>query len=288
MDGAAMKNKKKASWIVILVFSIAILSVGSFFLIQYFQQKDVSRNDFTPTGATMDYATKEPTEAPDPNAPTQRPTLPKSTSPWVDKVAQYSGFNVDFNELNKINTDVYAWIYIPNTNVDYPVAQSIADHDDSFYLSHNIYRQYQFSGTIYSEVKNHIDFHDRVTVLYGHNMLNGSMFNNLHLFRDAYFFEHNPYIYVYLPDRTLTYEIFSAYEYDDRHLLYSFDFNDREVFEEYLEYAKNPTKTLICTRRELDVTADDKIITLSTCFDNIDTSRYLVQGVLISDEPATR
>lgn len=284
MDGAAMKNKKKASWIVILALSIAILSVGSFFLIQYFQQKDVSQNDFTPTGATMDYATKEPTEAPDPNAPTQRPTLPKSTSPWVDKVAQYSGFNVDFNELNKINTDVYAWIYIPNTNVDYPVAQSIADHDDSFYLSHNIYRQYQFSGTIYSEVKNHIDFHDRVTVLYGHNMLNGSMFASLHNFEDQSFFDANNTIFILTKDKVYTYLVYSVYTYDDRHILNSFHFEDDKVFRSYLDDTLDPHTYSGIVRKGVKLDLNSKILTLSTCTNGAANTRLLVQGVLVNEQ----
>lgn len=194
--------------------------------------------------------------------------------------------SINFTELWKVNTDIYAWIKIPNTNVDYPVLQT--DGDDGFYLNHNYKKQYEFAGSIYTEKLNSKDFSDPNTVLYGHDMLNGTMFRTLHNFHDPGFFSANPYIYIYLPDRTLTYEIFSAYVYDDRHLLYSFDFNDKEVFADYLEYATDPTDSIMCNRRDIEVTADDKIITLSTCIGNMESSRYLVQGVLISDEPADR
>lgn len=192
--------------------------------------------------------------------------------------------DVNFSDLWKINPDMYAWIKIPNTNVDYPVLQTSGD--DGFYLEHNYKKEYEFAGSIYTEKLNKKDFSDPNTVLYGHNMLNGTMFRTLHNFRDPDFFAANPYIYIILPDRTLTYEIFSAYEYDDRHILYSFDFSDEKVYADYLAYATNPTESMMCNRREIEVTTDDKIITLSTCLGNIDTSRYLVQGVLISDEPA--
>ena len=102
---------------------------------------------------------------------------------------------------------------------------------------------------------------------------------------DGHFFDNNQYIYVYLPDRTLTYHIFAAYEYDSRHLLNSFDFNDKTVFQKYLDYAQNPTSSMMYNIRDLDVDSDDKIITLSTCLGNVQSSRYLVQGVLIKDEP---
>jgi len=191
--------------------------------------------------------------------------------------------NVNFTDLWKINRDIYAWIKIPNTAIDYPVLQT--DGDDAFYLEHNIYGQYSFAGCIYSEKVNSKDFSDPNTVLYGHNLLNGTMFASLHNFRDPNFFENNEYIYILMPDRTLIYRIFAAYEYDDRHIMHSFDFNDEEVFASYLEYATNPVNSMTYNVRITDVTTDDTILTLSTCMDNIATSRYLVQGVLISDEP---
>lgn len=191
--------------------------------------------------------------------------------------------NVNFSELWKINTDVYAWIKVPNTNIDYPILQTSGD--DAFYLEHNMYKQYAFAGSVYTEKINKKDFSDPNTLIYGHNLLNGTMFASLHNFRDPNFFANNEYFYIYLPDRTLTYQIFSAYEYDDRHIMYSFDFNDKDEFAEYLEYATNPTNSMTYNTRDISVTTDDKIVTLSTCMDAIATSRYLVQGVLVSDEP---
>lgn len=191
--------------------------------------------------------------------------------------------NVNFSELWKINTDVYAWIKVPNTNIDYPILQTSGD--DAFYLEHNMYKQYAFAGSVYTEKINKKDFSDPNTLIYGHNLLNGTMFASLHNFRDPNFFANNEYFYIYLPDRTLTYQIFSAYEYDDRHIMYSFDFNDKDEFADYLEYATNPTNSMTYNTRDISVTTDDKIVTLSTCMDAIATSRYLVQGVLVSDEP---
>lgn len=202
----------------------------------------------------------------------------------VDEEKEVINGNINFTELWKINKDIYAWIEVPNTSVDYPLLQS--ETDDSYYLSHNVYNEYALAGSIYTESLNSKDFSDPNTLIYGHNMLNGSMFASLHNFRDPDFFAENEYIYIYLPERTLTYKIFSAYEYDDRHILYSFNFNNEETYQKYLDYAQNPTSSITYNTRDLGVTTDDKIITLSTCMDNIDTSRYLVQGVLVNDEPA--
>ena len=262
-----------------MCISIAVIIGAVIFLFRYLNQKDVN-GDTLPTVATRDEVA--PTQQPE---ATEEPGYVGATEAWGYTPAVYDFHEPSFDELMEINPDIYAWIYIPNTNVDYPILQTSGD--DAFYLSHNYKKEYEFAGSIYTEKLNKKDFSDPNTLVYGHNMLNGSMFRTLHDFRDPDFFAANPYIYVYLPDRTLKYEIFAAYEYDDRHILYSFDFSDKDVYAEYLAYATNPTESMMYNRREVEVTTDDKIITLSTCLGNIDTSRYLVQGVLISDEPAT-
>lgn len=188
---------------------------------------------------------------------------------------------IDFGSLQKQNSDIYSWVYIPNTNINYPVLQSHLD--DNLYLDHDIYKNYSFSGSIYSQICNKRDYSDMVTVLYGHNMANGSMFATLHRFYDTDFFNKNKYIYVYTPDRKLTYEIVSAFEYDDRHIMNSFDFSDDKVFSDYLDMIENPHSVSV-NKRNMELTTDDKILVLSTCLNSGD-GRYLVQGVLKKDEP---
>lgn len=189
----------------------------------------------------------------------------------------------DFKKLQKDNPDVYAWIYIPDTNVDYPVVQSSADKDDDFYLNHNIHKNYEFAGMIYSHRLNSKDFHDPVTVLYGHNMLNGSMFATLHKFKDSDFFEKHDKFYVYTPGHILTYSVLSAFVYNDRHILNTFDFSKRRDLKEYVATIKNPKSIISNVRKGVKCTTRDHILTLSTCT-SVDTQRYLVQGVLKNDQ----
>ena len=80
---------------------------------------------------------------------------------------------IDFDSLIEKNEDIYAWIYVPDTHINYPVVQS--QTDDNFYLDHDIYGNYSFAGAIYSQVCNNKFFTDRVTVLYGHNMANNTI-----------------------------------------------------------------------------------------------------------------
>ena len=188
---------------------------------------------------------------------------------------------VDFDTLTKQNPDIYSWIYIPNTNINYPVCQSAVD--DNFYLDHDIYMNYSYPGAIYSQICNKKDYSDRVTVLYGHNMADGSMFADLHKFENSEFFSKNKNIFVYTKGHKLTYVIVSAFVYDDRHIMNSFDFSDDKVFSDYLEMIENPRSVSKNVREGLELTVDDKMIVLSTCL-NSGNGRYLVQGVLVNDE----
>lgn len=190
---------------------------------------------------------------------------------------------IDFKTLRKTNSEVVAWIYVPDTNIDYPVMQSL--ESDEFYLHHDINGDYKYAGSIYMEFCNRDDFTDRVTVLYGHNMANGSMFAHLHKFSDPDFFNKHKKFYIYTDTRKLTYEIVSSYVYDSRHIMNSFNFAEDEVFEDYLNFILNPRSQSSSTRSKLDhrLTTDDRVVTLSTCLNSGD-GRYLLQGVLIKDE----
>lgn len=195
----------------------------------------------------------------------------------------YTSIPVSFDNMREINSDLYAWIYIPGTQVDYPIAQA-SEEDDSFYLTHDIYKNYSIYGTIYTEKCNSKDFSDPNTLIYGHEMLNGSMFQNLHYYEDAEYFNKNPYFYIFTEDRVLTYEIFSAFQYDDRHIMYAFDFTQPNEYQSFLNEAMNPQSSIANVRDGVEVTTDDKIVTLSTCDGSNSENRYLVCGVLVSDQ----
>lgn len=187
---------------------------------------------------------------------------------------------IDFDWLESVNPEVYAWIYIPDTQIDYPVAQYAGD-DQEYYLSHDFYGTPQFAGCIFSQKPNALDFSDPVTVLYGHNMKNGSMFQNLYFFiQDPDFFNSHKYIYLYMKDRTLVFEVVSAYYSDNRNILFNNDFSDPEVFADYLAQCQNPRTVERLVREDVTLDADSRILTLSTCRAGVASQRYLVQAVL--------
>lgn len=195
---------------------------------------------------------------------------------------------IDFDAVQAQNPDVCAWIQVPGIEViDYPILQSSSEADDNFYLDHDINGAAKRAGSIYIQKLNNKDFTDPATLIYGHNMLNGTMFGQLKKFRNKDFFNENREIYVYMPGHILKYEIISAFVYDDRHILNSFNFDIEEERLEFFNTCTNPTSF---TKQVLDgatLDADDEIIVLSTCTAN-DSERYLVVGKFISDTVTTK
>lgn len=208
-------------------------------------------------------------------------TVPEQVEHTVDQHADDNNGPVSFEGLRGQNKDIYAWIYVPGTNINYPVLQSA--EDDNFYLHHDVYKNYSFPGAIYTQAYNSKDWSDRVTVLYGHNMASGAMFAHLHRFSDKSFFDSHPYIYIYTEDSRRTYKIVSSHSYDDLHILNAFDFTKDDVFQAWIEQAKNPHSLYCNVRKDVDLNLDSKMIVLSTCL-NSGSGRYLVEGVLIDNE----
>lgn len=189
---------------------------------------------------------------------------------------------IDFETLQNQNIDIYAWIQIPGTAVDYPIVQS--PDDNRYYLNHTVSGEQKAEGAIFTEDYNTKTFRDPNTVIYGHDMKNGSMFQSIHKYMDRSFFDTNRDITIYLPDKILHYKIFAAYLYDNRHLLLSFDFWDKEQYGEYLQEIFSMRNMNAFVDTEMEVTTEDNIITLSTCYAGISSQRYLVQAVLESIE----
>lgn len=190
---------------------------------------------------------------------------------------------VDFEYLWTVNKDIIAWITIPGTNIDYPILQHLSD--DSYYLNHNIDGSAGYPGCIYIEGLNSADFTDSNTVIYGHNLKAKTMFTELHKFENGDFFDENNEVIIYLPDRELHYRIFAAHVYDDRHLLYSFDFSNEDIYAGFLQSIYDIRDMGANINRDFTVTSQDRIITMSTCMPNKADAekRLLVHAVLLQE-----
>lgn len=265
-----MDQKKKKS-IIILGVLAAVLVISVAFIIGYYAKQKKAANEYQKLQEEVkDSSSGKKTMG---NIEVEKPKEEENESDYESPI--------DFEKLWETNEEIYAWIEIPGTDIAYPIAQR-AD-DDAYYLNHTIEGTEGLPGAIYTEGINSKTFTDFNTVIYGHNMKNGSMFAGLHKYEDKEFLEENPYVYIYLPDKTLKYQIFAAVVFDDRHIMYSFDFNTTEGREQFLDELKG-VRTMESTYDEsIEVGTDDNIITLATCIGSKPDNRWLIEAVLVED-----
>ena len=172
---------------------------------------------------------------------------------------------VDFTALQEKNPDIYAWIKIDGTTVDYPVCQN--NEDDNYYLSHTWERVEAADGAIFTQACNSKNFTDFNTVIYGHQMGEGvdTMFHTLDRYLEEGYIEKYPNVIIYTPDHVLTYRIFAAVIYDDRHLINSFNYvmdDQRQAFLDSLQDSRD----LRSRYSDIEsVGTEDRILSLSTC-----------------------
>ena len=181
---------------------------------------------------------------------------------------------IDFDALRRENQDIKAWLYFEDTPIDYPVVQG---EDNNTYLHQTYEKNYNFAGRIFIDYENKRDFSDCNTLVYGHNMKNGSMFGMLKKYRaDETLYNTSKYFWILTPEKNYRYEIIAAYTTSVNSETYTLF---KGPGSEFLEYEK---KMFQNSEIQTDASAEDadvkdKIVTLSTCTGN-QATRFVVQG----------
>ena len=199
-------------------------------------------------------------------------TVGEDGTPYVDPYADALRA-MDFSALREVNPDVLGWILIPGTGVSYPLLQG---SDNDYYLRRTWRKWSSAVGSIYLEAKNSGDLTDFNTVIYGHNMNNGSMFGSLKKYKDQSYLEKHPYIYLTTDAGSARYEVFAAYEVSTEGESYRLGFADDAARQVFLDTCL--AQSVVDSGVMPQVT--DRIITLSTCTGRGHETRWVVQARL--------
>ncbi len=199
----------------------------------------------------------------------------EGTTDDTDRLAQIKS---SISSLKAMNPDTYGWIFVNNTDINYPIAQGT---DNEYYLSHSIQKGYLAIGTVFADYNCKEVITDNLnTVFYGHNVVTNipgsSMFHDVTKFLDRDFFE-STFIYVYTPDGIYTYKPFSIYSTTSDQFYFQTVFANDEEFVKFAADAKSKSRIY----NDIEITADDTIITLSTCTNGPQNERYALHAVLI-------
>ena len=196
----------------------------------------------------------------------------------VQDVYRSSYSEVDTNQftaLQEINQDIIGWLSIDDTQIDYPILQA---QDNSFYLTRNYKKEYAPAGSIFMDYRNNKDNNNLNTIIYGHEMKDGSMFRDLYKFKDESFLRENPTFYYDTPNESYEAEVFSVYRTTTDFNYIQTDFNSSESYGDLLKSIQN--KSLYKTATSIN--KDEEIITLSVCDYDIDPveGRFVVHAKL--------
>lgn len=182
--------------------------------------------------------------------------------------------SVDFGALEKINGDVVGWMIAEGTEIDYPVVQGT---DNDFYLRHLFTRERNKLGSIFMDHRNQRDFSDQQTIIYGHNMKDGSMFSSLTKYKDQGYYDSAPTMQLYTPGDDFEIAWFAGVVVDGNEALKPFDFRDEHDLQRHIDALKRDSTFEAQTM----VGVDDRIITLLTCSYEFTNARYALYGKLI-------
>ena len=220
----------------------------------------------------------QPEEQAEPDAAPELPLQPEEPErQWVpapiDGDRDAAKLHINLKALRDINPEVIGWIHIPDTVLDYPLVQT---EDNDHYLN-NTWDHYKLKvGAIFADYRSAADLTDSHTLVYGHNLRNGTMFSLLLKYGDHSYWERHPYIYVVQDGGILRYEVYAAFEANVTDCVYDLSLTGDEK-QAMIQFGLE--QSAVDTGVIPEVT--DRILTLSTCTDlNSRSTRWVVQARL--------
>lgn len=248
---------KKTICIILIAAFVALLGTSTYFIIDHFQEEKEQAQMYGSLAQIVEKPETEPTE------PIQ--------------YSEDAAILPELTELYRQNSDLVGWVRVEDTNINYPVMQTV--DNPNFYLKHGFDKGYTDYGCPYVQEDCDVQAPSDNIVIYGHNMKNGSMFGTLSHYQDQALWEASPYFYLYVPGKVLKYQIFSCYAGYVGSEAYTYAFPEEADFQAFLKqirsYAGYDTG--------VEVVETDRVVTLSTCVSSRRDYRYIVHGKLTEE-----
>ena len=277
------KRKKKkgkgssALLTILLIVSMAIFGFAAFNLAKILLEYKAGTDEYksiearfttvnTNAGSTEESVTASGEDRPEVVKPgsTAAPKEPKDPEPPL---------TINWEQLAAVNSDIVGWIYVEEfgDTISYPVLRG---PDNDYYLRRTFEKKDVFAGSIFENYENARDFADPHTILYGHNMKNGSMFAKIKRFSDPSVLAHDPYFWILTPDGNYRYHIFSIFTTDENSDVYTMFSGWGDNFTDWVKTQKARSAV------ETDAVLGDNefIVTLSTCTNASGPLRTVVLG----------
>lgn len=264
-------NDKTLILILVVILIAAFLVIGGIIVFGMLKSDDGKKSAANqPEAASLTLTDTEPTPEPTPEP---------EPEPQLETVPQ----KIDFQGLWAVNPDAYAFIEVPGTQVYYPVMQSSTQEED-YYLNVTFEGVAALPGSIYSRMINAKDFSDPITVIYGHDMLDGSYFGDLKNYIDRGFFDTYRDLFIYLPDKQLEYKIIAEVVHDDNVISATHDLKNPDSVVAFIQELQGIQEPQNQFAEDMTVTPNDRLVTLSTCIGDRPNNRRLIVAKLVNEK----
>lgn len=271
--------KKYAGKLLSVILALVFLC-STFMMFRQKKDEESARSTYESVQQMVMQAETVKTEPAEPETIPQQPTVSQTVSyQWMPAPVEDEDIYIhrldalDLEQLRETNPDLIGWIWIPDTQVNYPLMQG---EDNSYYLNRTWEGSENIVGSIFLETRNTPELTDFNTIVYGHNMKNGAMFGSLKQYCEQNYAQQHPYVYIRTDGGTYRYEVFAAFEADVESATYGLSFNQEKTRINFLTEAEE--NSAIETGIKPAVT--DRILTLSTCTGKGYDNRWVVQARL--------
>ena len=262
------RKNKKWPWVLLLIVLFAIIVVCLVKIVFWLKDNKTTSevvNDITNNTNIEEKKDDENTELVNKEENTTSDYWYYIKFPLID---------VDINKLKEKNSDTVGWINVNNTNINYPYVQG---KDNNYYLDHSFNKKYNEAGWVFLDYRNDKNLSNKNNILYAHSRLDKTMFGSLSktLKSNWYNNKDNHIIRLSTETENTMWQIFSVYKIPEETYYITTNFNSDNDYQKFLNTIKERSIHNFST----NLTTDDKILTLSTCYS--DTERTVVHAKLI-------
>ncbi len=259
------KKKKESSpvlrvliWVLFVVF-LCVFAYSAYRIWSYYSEKNKAAGEYD--NILSSFSMPKPSKKPD-DKTSDGDEEPTEEDPMAEP-------RVDTAALAEAYPDFTGWLYSPDTPIDYPVVQA---SDNDYYLHRLIDGSYNYNGCLFTDYRCDKGFADDNTIIYGHNMFSGIMFGTLQKYKDADYYAAHPVMYFETEYGTYDFEVFAAYTTTYDSAAYTIDFASDDDYLSFLRSAKAQSSF----DANIELTAEDHIVTLSTCAYEFENARFVV------------
>ena len=285
--GKKTKAKRKQIHVIVYLLLSILMALSIIYIINFFSLKQEAKEQSKLLNTTNILTMEDTNEFVQNNLENETENVEadleenKDTTATenIEEKTQETERMLQVKQLQEQNADIVGWLEIENTNINYPVLQGT---DNSYYMTHNYKKENSKNGAIFLDANYNWNIPSNNLLIYGHNLGNGMMFQELLKYEKKSFYGQHPVIRFTTSEEDAQYEIISVfksrvYYKSEKNVFRYYHFINNESEKEYNQFVKNAKNASLYP---IDATASygDQLITLSTCSYYVEDGRFAVVG----------